>query len=122
MAFTILLFISGSLQQNYVFSDASTVSSIPTSIAFDNNLSPDDASLSLCTELASASAFLWYKIDASSSLRTITVDTCDVDFDSVIACSLSTMILKYLIHNGEVIDWDERQIRLWGFYSAQNYP
>ena len=84
MAFTILLFVSGSLQQNYVFSDASTVSSIPTSIAFDNNLSPDDASLSLCSELSSATSFVWYKIDATSSLRTISIDTCDVDFDSII--------------------------------------
>ena len=84
MAFTILLFVSGSLQQNYVFSDASTVSSIPTSIAFDNNLSPDDASLSLCSELSSATSFVWYKIDATSSLKIISIDTCDVDFDSII--------------------------------------
>ena len=43
MAFTILLFVSGSLQQNYVFSDASTVATLPTSIAIDNNASPPDA-------------------------------------------------------------------------------
>ena len=84
MAFVLLCFVSGSLQQNYVFSDASSVASIPTSIAIDNTASPADASLTLCTELAAATSFLWYKIDAASSLRTITVDTCDVSFDSVV--------------------------------------
>ena len=59
---------------------------VPTeTIVFDNSDSPDDAILTGCSDLESASSFLWYKIVPTNTIRIISVDTCNTPFDTVIA-------------------------------------
>jgi len=68
---------------NAVFTGAQLVTPSAT-INFNSTDSPSTASITLCDETTIASAFMWYEIPAVSYVRTISVDTCNTDFDTVL--------------------------------------
>ena len=75
---------SGTAPSNSIFNGA--ISVLPTeTLSFDNTFSPNNAILAQCSDLSHASSFLWYKIEATNTVRTISVDTCNTPFDTVIA-------------------------------------
>ena len=81
---SLLLTVSATQPVNSVFSGAIVVSP-SESLSFNNSGSPANAQLNECSALQIASAYMWYKIEPISYDRTITVDTCLTQFDSVLA-------------------------------------